>query len=66
MIHKHKMNGTEYYHYDVHNLYAHAQSVATYKALENIKTNLRPFTLTRSNYVGTGSYAVHWYFLFMN
>lgn len=31
MIHKHNMNGKDYLHYDVHSLYGHSQSVATYE-----------------------------------
>jgi len=30
------------------------------RALKDIKSNLRPFSLTRSNFIGTGHYAVHW------
>lgn len=36
MINKHEMNGKQYYHYDVHNLYAHSQAVATYKYLNEL------------------------------
>ena len=31
MINKHKKNGQEFYHYDVHSLYGHSQAVATYE-----------------------------------
>lgn len=60
MIALHKKDGKEYYHYDVHNLYGHAQSIASYNAMLNAKPGLRPFVLTRSNFVGSGKYTTHW------
>ncbi len=41
-------------HYDLHNMYGHFEAVATFKALEKIKPNKRPFVLTRSTFAGTG------------
>lgn len=60
MIAVHKYNGKLYYHYDVHNLYAHSQAIATYDAFKKLKVGKRPFVLTRSNFIGTGKYAAHW------
>ena len=45
--------------YDVHNLYAHYQSIATASALSAINGK-RHFLFTRSSFVGTGAYAAHW------
>lgn len=45
--------------YDVHNLYAHYQSMATATALTALN-NKRHFLFTRSSFVGTGAYAAHW------
>ena len=45
--------------YDVHNLYAHYQSIATAKALAELNGK-RHFLFTRSTFVGTGAYAAHW------
>ncbi|KAI8140128.1 glycosyl hydrolases family 31-domain-containing protein [Fennellomyces sp. T-0311] len=47
-------------HYDLHSLYAHAESHLTYQALLNSNPNERPFILTRSSFAGTGKYASHW------
>jgi len=46
--------------YDVHNVFGHMESIATYKALTEIKKDKRPFILSRSTFVGTGAYAAHW------
>ncbi|KAH9514809.1 hypothetical protein Btru_023695 [Bulinus truncatus] len=47
-------------HYDVHSLYAHTMAIRTYKSLEQIFPGKRPWTMTRSSYVGTGHYATKW------
>ena len=31
MIGMHRKDGKDFFHYDVHNLYGHAQAIATYK-----------------------------------
>ncbi|CAL8465182.1 g4717 [Coccomyxa elongata] len=45
--------------YNVHNLYGLAMAIATSQAIKAVRQK-RPFTLTRSTYVGSGSYAAHW------
>jgi len=46
--------------YDVHNVFGHMESIATYNALTEIRKDKRPFILSRSTFVGTGAYAAHW------
>ncbi|ESO98986.1 hypothetical protein LOTGIDRAFT_231303 [Lottia gigantea] len=47
-------------HYDVHSLYGHSHSIQTYNALLRQFPEKRPWTMTRSNFVGTGKYASKW------
>ncbi|KAK6195135.1 hypothetical protein SNE40_000621 [Patella caerulea] len=47
-------------HYDVHSLYGHSMSIQTHNALIRQKPGLRPWTMTRSSFVGTGKYATKW------
>ncbi|XP_055868745.1 sucrase-isomaltase, intestinal-like isoform X2 [Biomphalaria glabrata] len=47
-------------HYDVHSLYAHTMAVKTYRSLESLFPGQRPWTMTRSSFVGTGHYATKW------
>jgi alpha-glucosidase (family GH31 glycosyl hydrolase) len=37
MVGLHKLNGKEYLHYDVHNLYGHSHSIATFKSVIDSK-----------------------------
>ncbi|KND02724.1 uncharacterized protein SPPG_01807 [Spizellomyces punctatus DAOM BR117] len=46
--------------YDVHNLYGHMESIATYKALTVIEGGKRPFVLCRSTFAGSGRWTTHW------
>lgn len=46
--------------YDVHNVFGHMESIATYKALTEIDSNKRPFILSRSTFVGSGAFVAHW------
>ena len=50
-------NSTEY---ELHNLYGHLSSRATFNALKAAKPGLRPFNLARSTFAGTGTFAGHW------
>ncbi|ESO98989.1 hypothetical protein LOTGIDRAFT_114212, partial [Lottia gigantea] len=47
-------------HYDVHSLYGHSEAIQTYNALLRQFPEKRPWTMTRSNFVGTGKYASKW------
>ncbi|CAN1137851.1 Alpha-xylosidase 1 [Linum perenne] len=45
--------------YDAHSLYGLTQSIATHKALLDLR-GTRPFVLSRASFVGLGKYAAHW------
>lgn len=47
-------------HYDIHNLYGHAEGYITRNAMISHKPDLRPFVLTRSSFVGSGRNVGHW------
>ncbi|KAI7897105.1 alpha glucosidase [Mucor mucedo] len=47
-------------HYDVHNLYGHAEGYITRQALLAYNSSTRPFLLSRSTFAGSGSYMGHW------
>lgn len=44
-------------HHEVHAYFGHLSTLPTHKFL---KKHRRPFIVTRSNSVGTGTYAAHW------
>ncbi|CAM0137160.1 hypothetical protein VKS41_008740 [Umbelopsis sp. WA50703] len=47
-------------HYDLHNLYGHAESHVTNNAIQQYRPGERVFLLTRSQFAGTGKNAGHW------
>jgi len=48
-----------FFFYNLHNLYSFLQSVATTKALEEVRGE-RAFVLSRSTFSGSGHYVAHW------
>ncbi|AIQ11061.1 glycoside hydrolase family 31 protein [Paenibacillus durus] len=53
-------NGEKKLHTEVHNLYGHLETEATYNGFLKNKPNTRPFVLTRDMYAGTQRYAALW------
>lgn len=47
-------------HYDVHNLYGHTETLATYEAMLRTRPGKRPLVITRSTFPGSGAKAGHW------
>ncbi|XP_078486588.1 sucrase-isomaltase, intestinal [Ciona intestinalis] len=47
-------------HYNVHSLYGHTMTQATYRTLENLFPDKRSFTFSRSTFAGSGKYSGHW------
>ena len=52
--------GEQTVHAEVHNLYGHLMSRATYEGLRMNRPDARPWVLTRSAFVGTQRYAASW------
>ena len=55
--HSDAYNTTEY---EMHNLFGHLISNATYHALLQVFPNRRPFTIGRSQFAGSGNFTAHW------
>ncbi|XP_065212096.1 lysosomal alpha-glucosidase-like [Planococcus citri] len=55
------MSGIQYVgsHYDAHNIYGYAESMATSFCLATIRMK-RPFVLSRSTFSGSGHFTSHW------
>ncbi|KAG2219357.1 hypothetical protein INT45_011265 [Circinella minor] len=47
-------------HYDIHNLYGHAECSLTRDILLKYKPTERPFLLTRASFAGSGQHVGHW------
>jgi alpha-glucosidase len=52
-------NGLEVTHKEIHNIYGHMMSKATYEGIKEY-TNKRPFVITRACYAGTQKYSTVW------
>lgn len=52
-------DGLEVTHKEIHNIYGHMMSKATYEGIKEI-TNKRPFVVTRACYAGTQKYSTIW------
>ncbi|KAK9763887.1 hypothetical protein K7432_009060, partial [Basidiobolus ranarum] len=46
--------------YDVHNLFGHMESLASVNAFKSYHPDRKPFLLSRSTFVGSGTIAYHW------
>ncbi len=47
-------------HAEVHNLYGHLMTRATYEGLHKLRPDVRPWILTRSSFSGTQKYSIVW------
>ncbi|XP_064456553.1 sucrase-isomaltase, intestinal-like isoform X2 [Ornithodoros turicata] len=54
------LNGIQRRHYDIHNLYGHMMSAATYQSLAELFGHRRFLLMSRSTFVGSGRYVGHW------
>ncbi|KOF56563.1 alpha-glucosidase [Clostridium sp. DMHC 10] len=52
-------DGTKVSHKEIHNVYGHYMSKATYEGIKKF-TNKRPFVITRACYAGTQKYSTVW------
>ncbi|MDV4151788.1 glycoside hydrolase family 31 protein [Clostridium sp. AL.422] len=52
-------DGVEVTHKEIHNIYGHMMSKATYEGIKE-NTNKRPFVITRACYAGTQKYSTIW------
>ncbi|XP_050693743.1 sucrase-isomaltase, intestinal-like [Eriocheir sinensis] len=60
MTASHTDGNNTWLHYNVHSLYGWSETVPTYRSLVELFPGRRPLVLSRSTFVGSGQYAVHW------
>ncbi|MGD1995548.1 MAG: glycoside hydrolase family 31 protein [Anaerolineae bacterium] len=57
---RHKLDGRGCDHRQAHNIYGLVMARATSEGLSHLRSNRRPFVLTRSGWAGIQRYAAHW------